>query len=406
MNDSDSNDDDDDGFHCHIAPDAHTRSAFSPAYRAPASAANNRVIDVSSIVIIEAMDRDENPSVGAASLSKTRHPLSDSTNVLSAWLHSVTQNATSFIRSRRPLIAAASLLVAVFVWSRPSAAPIDRSQHARMELKSASGTDTFHAEPAPWIETAIALNPPAPAKPPPAASPQRQRPGLPPAPSLPEPHRPPSPPQLHLGVPPLVPPPTLSVVDELNRRFNVGGHSSDLRHAGVLVHTFDKQEADGSPWLPCSTPKWCAGFGDRWAASILYRGGSNVLFQGSGSRGGLIFRPAKNAILCSYATDGGSMTITCDDPHSDPALDAQRGCTPGCYREGIHERASSTHSAMCSRLSSNWGLKAACAFAPEDLDDMMATHQHIRRGYNEVIVDARVYRANLPLSLYVQAHAG
>ena len=40
-----------------------------------------------------------------------------------------------------------------------------------------------------------------------------------------------------------------------------------------------------------------------------------------------------------------------------------------------------------------------CAFLPDQLDAMMREHERSRRGYNEVIVDARVYKANLPLSL-------
>ena len=93
------------------------------------------------------------------------------------------------------------------------------------------------------------------------------------------------------------------------------------------------------------------------------------------------------------------MQITCGDTASDPALDATRGCTPGCFRSSCTWCSTSLHSAQCSRSATNYGLKVACAFAPRDLDDMLVTYEQTRRGYNELILDARVYKANLPRSL-------
>ena len=161
----------------------------------------------------------------------------------------------------------------------------------------------------------------------------------------------------------------------------------------MVIHTFDNQEVQASPWLPCAAPQWCAGYGDRWAASIVYEG-NVALYSGTGrGGGGLIFRPQLNSVLCSYATDGGSMQVTCGDTDSDPALDDARNCIPGCH-------GGSAAKPWCDRSESNLGLKAgSCAFRPADLDDMMWTHKSTHRGYNEVIIDARVYRAHLPLSL-------
>ena len=86
------------------------------------------------------------------------------------------------------------------------------------------------------------------------------------------------------------------------------------------------------------------------------------------------------------------MQVRCSDTASDPARDVERGCIPGC--QGRNSKP------WCSRQEANLGKKAGgCAFQPADLDDMMRTHAATRRGYNEVVVDARVYKANLPFSL-------
>lgn len=135
---------------------------------------------------------------------------------------------------------------------------------------------------------------------------------------------------------------------------------------------------DGRSWLPCAAPKWCADYGDRWAASVIHQGYA-TLFSGGGTRGGfgLIFAPSFNSVLCSYATDGGSMGTRCDNPlTSDPALDHARHCTPGCWKDGPPS--------WCGRSNHNYGQKVACPFPPEDLDDMMNTHKQTHRGYNEV----------------------
>ena len=140
----------------------------------------------------------------------------------------------------------------------------------------------------------------------------RRGPRAPPSP-LPSPPAPPAPP-----APPSRPPASVQdVVGRLNRRYQKGAPSADLRKAGVLLHTWDKTEDSVRKWQPCAQG-WCAPYGDRMAATLISAatpGWWHGYGQGGGS--GLIFSPkhAQPFVRCSYGEDGGSMK-------------APKGCNP------------------------------------------------------------------------------
>ena len=125
----------------------------------------------------------------------------------------------STVSCNRGLILVGAVLIVVNVctlWTYATDASPEASSSAR------AATDNQQTPPPPPPP------PPSPEpSPPPSATPTSPWPA-PPSPALPPPSAAPSPPPLHS--PPRLPspsPPALPVVDELNRRFDAGGHSND-----------------------------------------------------------------------------------------------------------------------------------------------------------------------------------
>ena len=191
--------------------------------------------------------------------------------------------------------------------------------------------------------------PPSPLPPPP----------LPPAPPMPPPS-PPSPPPPSPS--PTTPPPPLNdaaLVADLNARFAHGGaramtHGGDLRHAGVLVHTFGGLEDPNYPWRPCPQHSWCKDVGNRLSATPV-NGAARALVRGS--RGGVVLHPSVR-LLCAYARDGNSMhsskschyTPTRRTPPAPPPFDApNRPPPPRLRRRGRAMRRTTTTFGRTSR---------------------------------------------------------
>ena len=187
------------------------------------------------------------------------------------------------------------------------------------------------------------------------------------------------------------------VAASIRRRFEEGHATSNLQEAGVLLHMFDGQEGtiklnsgwvDPAVWMPCSEPKWCGKFADRFAASLVYKGMDAIFTGGPGAAfsGGIIFRPSFVKILCSFPADGGTMSITCEPPG------VRDDCVPGC-RNAVRSRG------WCGGVSGD----LSCPYAPEDLGNMLRAWENTQYGrsepFNEVIIDAAHYVSHLPQSV-------
>ena len=209
---------------------------------------------------------------------------------------------------------------------------------------------------------------------PPLRSAPPMLPSSPPLPPAPMPPRPPL-------VPPCTPspaPPMLSAArraDLINRRFANGGPrltrrclsppcESDLLDAeglaayGVIARLIDPSSDPDVPWLACSkADAWCHDIGDRLPATLLHPDASFLYKKQGGARGselpGFVVHPDAARLLCSYSSDGSSMSKRC------PRRDPSSACIPGCPPRDSPDR-------WCLRVE-DW-----CeAWAPERLDDML-----------------------------------
>ena len=170
------------------------------------------------------------------------------------------------------------------------------------------------------------------------------RPSLPPAPWLP-----PSPP----SAPPVATPTAAS----LNVRFREGRPTSDLWHAGVLVHVDDGNvDASGRPR------------GSEFISASIVSASYGGLFNGGGG-GGYILNP-RASLYCAWACDGGTAARHCRN--------GVPGCTCAAY-PGDHPR-------WCGR---NGGY---CPWRPSDLDRMLSSFQQGGNAYNEVVVRSDPWR--------------
>ena len=231
--------------------------------------------------------------------------------------------------------------------------------------------------PSPWRP------PPSPSRPPPATPP-------PPPPLPPLPHPPPSPP-----APPPAPPPPPVTAEYLSARFAHGRVSNDIEAAGVLVHTFDMTETADTQnrvWEPCPPTSWCAKYNDRLPASLI-NARLPFIYQ---PNGGLIIAPQRRHILCSYFHDGGTMQKFCrkeDLPAS--AQPAPAGCVPGCSEKDTGAPN------WCDLSTMTWASGALynCAWRPTQTASMLQHHFEHAESYNEVVVDAEMWRRHLPATL-------
>lgn len=152
----------------------------------------------------------------------------------------------------------------------------------------------------------------------------------------------------------------------------------------MLLHGFDHTENAAEQWRGCSSRPHPAGgndcetFGNRFSASIIWRG---MLTQGGGaatsiplfgSAGGVIYRPAATTIICAYTADGGS-----------------RGKPDGCG-DNFCDSARSARDAWCDGKPHH----------PGDLPNVIRGYvQQRRTSYNEIIVDSAALADRLPDSI-------
>ena len=163
----------------------------------------------------------------------------------------------------------------------------------------------------------------------------------------------------------------------------------------MLVHSFDGRERPDKPWLSCTgTTRYCYAL----VHGLLDRIATSVIFANDGKppqywnqriynpqEGGVVLNPDVNAMLCSYSQDSGSDMRRCD---TNPK------CVPGCSAKGMDAGVE-----WCSASS----MPGGCAWPPHLLRDMMqrTLPQYQTNGghYNEIVVDARRFQEQLPMSI-------
>ena len=143
---------------------------------------------------------------------------------------------------------------------------------------------------------------------------------------------------------------------ELGKLFKHGVPSNNLGEAGLLIHSFDgtenwAQAGTWKGWFPCDTG-FCMNAKKWWSGSII-----NTDLRNSFGGAAIILSPSENALMCSYNSDAGTLTA-------------------GCANQGN------------------------AYFGPNETMGMLLGHT--RRGgygYNEVLIDMKVYVKNLPKSV-------
>ena len=177
----------------------------------------------------------------------------------------------------------------------------------------------------------------------------------------------------------------MNIVALLNERFASGKPSNVLSEAGVLVRQFDTLDDWDKPWLPCPADRWCVGFSDRWATSIINVDAPHVYYDDENDgKGGIVLAPTA-ALFCAYPEDGNSM----NPEHACTPLGGDGvNCIPGCYPKGQ----------QCHEVGHDW----VCSFPPDRLKQALISQQN-RESYrdrnNEMIVDIRTVTSNLPHSI-------
>merc|ERR1719272_1771876 len=110
------------------------------------------------------------------------------------------------------------------------------------------------------------------------------------------------------------------------------------------------------PWAPCNKG-WCENAAKWLSTSIV-----NKEHRAGFSDGGMILKPGANKVLCSHYYDFGSLTT---------------GCTGGVNRDHTGDTP----------------------FPAEGLKEMLDVSMTYKQAYNEVLVDSKVYKSNLPDSI-------
>jgi hypothetical protein len=154
----------------------------------------------------------------------------------------------------------------------------------------------------------------------------------------------------------------------------VGSPSREIDDCGILVRQFDAldNQDEGKPWESCpSSGRWCSGYADRWATSIINRDADKLY---NTQLGGLVLS-SDVSMFCVHQGDGNSM----DPQHTCPQLFGDQHCIPGCYPPG--EQCQDYHD-----YDRDW----LCSYPPHLLKS--ALEHQLRRGvpmHNEVVVDVR-----------------
>ena len=266
--------------------------------------------------------------------------------------------------------------------------------------------------------------PPEPLQPPPVPIRPPSSPPLPsqPQPLPPSPRTPPSPP----AVPPLWPPasPPQTLAERLNERFSRQevNPSARLDDAGIVLHQFDGKMASSRWWSPCPKledrmpedrryPSYCAderSFLRRYRVSgSIIRGAmqppsGDVEIPFFSFDAGVILRPNQTTILCVYGMDGSTDGMSACDPKLEPEFVPGCGDPPRwCAAESEYDQHCVCGFAQCRGRVQPW--------LPQDLSTVLRIHASSwaggyggpgsYTGYNEVIINADTWLANLPASI-------
>ena len=187
-----------------------------------------------------------------------------------------------------------------------------------------------------------------------------------------------------------------------------------------MIHQFDPSvnpmsAAGAMPWELCPSHTWCHKFSDRYAASLISR---RLPHMYRADRPGIVLRPSSVEILCSFASDGNSMGLTCDDESSWPTVN-KSSCIPGCWRAGAAEaidaewlNPNSTMTRteyLTDRTRARWCQGTAkwagwCPWRPTELKSMMEQHEYeIRKEWRDCSAAAL---ADPDVTVYaIDAHA-
>lgn len=149
----------------------------------------------------------------------------------------------------------------------------------------------------------------------------------------------------------------LSSMEVLSDAFLNGAASNDISKVGLIFYGFDQTENEFAPYKPCKTG-YCAQFEKVWPTSII-----NARQMHAYGGVGILFEPTKNRILCSWPEDDSNRG------HGDTGCDSDDG---KMYRSDELE---------------------------EMLNVSMAKGDQESSGYNEALIDSKMFLDNLPGSI-------
>ena len=187
------------------------------------------------------------------------------------------------------------------------------------------------------------------------------------------------------------------IVDRLNRQYALSKPSNNWTDAGVLAHVLDWVPPQ-KPWLPCSSDgsqPWCTNWSDWISTSMISPAkctSNKCLYGGGGTRspyGGLIYSTdaLHDAVLCAWAGDGDTSDRLCSPPGNSSS------CIPGCY--GLKSSPDKGKPIWCSTPpTTNF-----CPHRPSQLSAMMKMWISVGGPFNEVVIDAAIFRARVPQAI-------
>jgi hypothetical protein len=176
------------------------------------------------------------------------------------------------------------------------------------------------------------------------------------------------------------------LADVLNALYHAGAPGPQLRGAGVVLRLFDALSDGTHHWLSGGSVYMGS---DRFSASVI-NARQPALYNYID--GGFVWDAdaVQACLMCAYPSDGHSAWRRCKPPYP-PGRSKE--CLPGCPSPGTTGGWSWCNAAPSpeSVRGCEKGCPNGCAFAPEQLGDMLLTWEHsdgTTRGYSELIVDS------------------
>jgi len=147
---------------------------------------------------------------------------------------------------------------------------------------------------------------------------------------------------------------------------------------GVMVHALDATESEHRPWMAGSVRADI--ISDRMSVSLIFREKGTNAFGG----GGVVLNPLHTSVFCFYGGDGGTRGKLCHPPG------ATATCVPGCQESAADDWCDA------SSATTSW-----CDGLPWHREDMGlgVRLDAFKAEYNEAVVDASYWNAQLPLSI-------